>query len=75
MGAFVPVLPYLIGTGTAAYVVAALLAAIALFGVGVSITLFTGRSWLRSGLRQLLIGAAAAAVTFMVGKAIGIGIG
>lgn len=48
-----------------------ILAAAALFGVGASIGALNGRSVTRSGLRQLVAGAIAAAVTFGVGHLIG----
>ncbi len=49
----------------------AALSAIALFAVGASLSLFTGRGALLSGLRQLGLGAAAAALTFGIGSIIG----
>ena len=47
---------------------------LALFLIGAGTTLFTGRWVLSSGLRQLLIGFAAAGVTFAVGKLIGVAV-
>lgn len=70
-GALVVILPYLFGGGTAALVVAIVLAAGALLGVGAGIGALNGRSPLRSGLRQLIVGGAAALVTFGVGHLIG----
>ena len=46
-----------------------------LFAIGGAITLFTGRSVLFAGSRQLLLGFIAAAATFGIGKAIGVAIG
>jgi VIT1/CCC1 family predicted Fe2+/Mn2+ transporter len=43
-----------------------------LFIIGAAITLFTGRSVWFSGFRQVIFGLAAAAVTFGIGKLIGI---
>lgn len=71
IGAFVVVIPYLAGGGLAALLTAIGLAALALFAVGASIGILNGRPVLRSGLRQLLVGALAAAVTFGVGHLIG----
>ena len=73
IGAFVVVLPYLIGSGTAALIAAIVLAAAALLAVGGGIGLLNGRSVWRSALRQLLFGGVAAAVTYGVGHLIGIG--
>lgn len=70
-GAFVVVLPYLITGGTAALVTAIVLFGLALFGVGAGIGLLNGRSGWRSGLRQIVVGGLAAAVTFGIGHLIG----
>ena len=73
VGASVPVIPFLFGEASTAYVVAsASLSAVALFGLGAGVSLFTGRSPLYSGARQVAIGAAAATVTFVIGRIIGI---
>lgn len=72
VGAFVPVAPFFFVSGTAAVVLSAACSAVALFLVGAAITLFTGRGVLWSGLRQLGIGVAAAAVTFGVGRLLGV---
>jgi VIT1/CCC1 family predicted Fe2+/Mn2+ transporter len=47
------------------------LAGIALFGVGATLSLFTGRSALKGGLRMVLIGAGAGAVTWLIGSLLG----
>jgi VIT1/CCC1 family predicted Fe2+/Mn2+ transporter len=47
---------------------------LALFLIGAGTTLFTGRGVLVSGLRQLLVGLAAAGVTYGVGKLIGVAV-
>ncbi|GAA4623178.1 VIT1/CCC1 transporter family protein [Actinoallomurus vinaceus] len=71
MGAFVVVLPYLIGGGTAALLAAIGLAVLALFGVGAGIGALNGRPVVRSGVRQVVAGGLAAGVTFLVGHLIG----
>jgi VIT1/CCC1 family predicted Fe2+/Mn2+ transporter len=71
VGAFVVVLPYLIGSGTAALVAAIVLALAAMFGVGATIGALNGRSAVRMGVRQMAVGALAAAVTFGIGHLIG----
>ena len=71
IGAFVVVIPYLAGSGTAALLTAIVLAIAALFGVGASIGALNGRGVLRSGLRQVIAGAIAAGITFGVGHLIG----
>ena len=74
IGAFVPVLPYLIGGGAAAFASAIGLSLVALFAVGGGVSLLTGRGVLFSGARQVLIGSAAAIVTYAVGTAIGVSV-
>ena len=75
LGAIVPVLPFLFLSGTAAVVVALSLSALGLFAIGAAITLLTGKSPLRSGLRQLAFGAAAFAVTYGIGSLFGTAVG
>jgi VIT1/CCC1 family predicted Fe2+/Mn2+ transporter len=71
-GAIVPVAPFLFLTGTAAFVTSVVASAAALMAIGVGTSLFTGRSMLFSAMRQLAIGAAAAAITYGVGKMVGV---
>jgi len=71
IGAFVVVIPYLAGSGTAALLAAIGLSIAALFGVGASIGALNGRSVIRSGLRQVIAGAIAGGITFGVGHLIG----
>jgi VIT1/CCC1 family predicted Fe2+/Mn2+ transporter/rubrerythrin len=72
IGALVPVVPYLFTGGATAFVVAIGVSLAALFAVGAGVSLLTGRSTLFSGARQVAIGAAAAAVTYVVGSVIGV---
>jgi VIT1/CCC1 family predicted Fe2+/Mn2+ transporter len=69
LGALVPLLPYLTGLHELGW--SLLLAAVALLGGGGMVGRITGRPVVRSGLRQLLLGALAVAVTFGVGSLIG----
>ncbi len=71
LGAIIPVAPYFFMEGMAAVVVSVVLSALGLFAIGALITLLTGRSVLYSGLRQMILGLLAAAVTFGIGKLIG----
>ena len=73
IGACIPLLPWLFTGGTAAILWSVALAAAASFGVGVALSFFTGRSWLWSACRQLLIAVAAAGVTYTVGRLVGSG--
>lgn len=74
-GAIIPVLPYFFVAGTTAVVASIVLSVIGLFVIGAAITLITGRSALRSGLRQVIFGVAAAAITFGVGRFFGTTLG
>jgi VIT1/CCC1 family predicted Fe2+/Mn2+ transporter/rubrerythrin len=74
VGAVIPVLPFLFIAGQAAIAVSLGLSLLAMFAVGVGVSLLTGRSAIFSGLRQVSIGAAAAAVTFVVGRIIGVSV-
>ena len=61
------------GEGTTASLWSVALGAAASFGVGAALSFFTGRSWLWSACRQLLIAVAAAGVTYTVGRLVGSG--
>lgn len=74
-GALIPALPLLAFEGPAAILASAAASALGLFLIGAAITVFTGGSALKSGLRQLLIGAAAAAVTYAAGRLFGVAVG
>ncbi|MEV7672344.1 VIT1/CCC1 transporter family protein [Streptomyces sp. NPDC088752] len=69
LGALLPVLPYLLGA-TALWP-AVLLALLGLFACGALVARVTARGWLFSGLRQLALGGAAAAVTYGLGMLFG----
>lgn len=73
-GAAIPVIPFVILAGTTAVVASVSASALALFGVGATITRITRRSPWRSGLRQLVIGLSAAAVTYLVGLGLGVSV-
>ena len=75
VGAIMPVVPFLFLSGNPAVVLSAAVSACGLFAIGAAITLFTGRSILYSGFRQVFFGLAAAAAVFLVGHAIGASVG
>jgi VIT1/CCC1 family predicted Fe2+/Mn2+ transporter len=75
LGAILPVLPFTFLNGSAAIMASLIFSAVGLFVIGGGITLFTGRSVLFSGTRQVLFGLAAAAITFGVGRLIGVNLG
>lgn len=71
-GAMVPLLPFLVTTGSTALLSSIGATAVALFAVGATLSLFTGRHALSGGLRMLAIGAAAGGATYLIGKALGV---
>ena len=75
VGAAFPMLPYIFWSGTTAILISLAASAIGLFIIGAAITLMTGRSVLFSGLRQVIVGMAAAALTYGVGRLIGVSVG
>jgi VIT1/CCC1 family predicted Fe2+/Mn2+ transporter len=75
IGAIIPVTPYFFLSGTDGVIVSVVLSAVGLFVLGAAITLMTGRTVLFSGTRQVIFGLAAAALTFGVGRLIGVSIG
>jgi vacuolar iron transporter family protein len=68
LGALVPLLTYLFGIHNLG--IALGVGGVGLFVAGAVVARFTGRAWWASGLRQLLLGALAAAATYMVGTLI-----
>ena len=74
-GALIPLLPFLFGKSPSALFISIGLTAAALFAVGATLSLFTGRGAMSGGLRMLLIGASAGALTFAIGTLVGVGLG
>ena len=71
-GALIPVLPYLLMSGSLAFYASAFVCGASLFVVGALISIFTGRGVLLSGFRVLGVGALAAAVTYFIGRLMGV---
>ncbi len=74
-GAILPVLPFMFLTGSVAVAASLTISALGLFAIGAATTLFTGRTILAAGLRQVAFGLAAAAVTYAIGRALGVRVG
>jgi VIT1/CCC1 family predicted Fe2+/Mn2+ transporter len=74
VGAIIPVIPFFFTIGLKAILISTGLSALGLFLIGASITLFTGKSVWFSGFRQVLFGLAAAAITFGIGRLIGVSV-
>jgi len=75
VGAIVPVFPFFFLTGWPAIATSVLASAAGLFGLGAATTVFTGRSVLLAGSRQVLVGAAAATLTYVIGAILGTSVG
>jgi len=71
-GAFIPLLPYLLTSGPAAFFASLALSLIALALLGIGISRLTRRSPVFSAARQVALGGVAAAVTYAVGSLIGV---
>lgn len=72
VGAIFPIFPFFFWSGSTAIYLSLAISGVGLFIIGAAITLMTGRSVLFSGTRQVLVGLIAAALTFGVGKLIGV---
>lgn len=75
LGAIIPVAPFFFLVGMSAVLTSLVVSGLGLFIIGAAITLLTGRNVLFSGLRQVGFGLIAAAITFGIGRLIGVAIG
>jgi predicted membrane protein (TIGR00267 family) len=68
LGALVPILPFAFPIDAWEALIASVIGTVAtLFGVGAMKTIFSRKSWVRSGLEMMVIGISAAAITYMIG--------
>ncbi len=74
IGAVIPLAPFFWCGGYMAILASAAFSTLGLFVIGSAITLFTGKSIWFSGMRQVIFGLMAAAITFGIGKIIGVSI-
>ncbi len=72
VGASIPLLPFLLLAHRGALPISIGLTALALFSVGATLSLFIGRGAVTGGLRMLLIGGGAGALTFLIGHMLGV---
>lgn len=75
VGAIVPVVPYVIASGGAAFWASLLVSIAALFAVGAAVSTLTHRPPLLVGARQAGLGLAAAIVTYAIGSLLGASVG
>src|SRR5262249_51854543 len=71
IGALIPLLPYIVGFDN--LWPALIVGGCGLFIAGALTARFTNQRWYVAGIRQLLLGAAAAAATYAIGHLIGVG--
>jgi len=74
-GAIFPVAPFFVLAGLPALVASLAASGVALALIGGGTSLFTGRGVMFSAVRQLAIGYAAAAITYAIGRLVGVSIG
>jgi VIT1/CCC1 family predicted Fe2+/Mn2+ transporter len=75
LGAVLPLIPWLIGSGTAAIISSVVIAVVTAAAIGWLIGRMTGRSRWRTALRQVTVAVVAAGVTYGIGRAVGLGTG
>jgi len=75
LGASIPLLPFVLTKGNVALGSSIVATGVALFCVGASLSLFTGRNSLAGGMRMLAIGACAGALTYAIGRVLGVTLG
>jgi VIT1/CCC1 family predicted Fe2+/Mn2+ transporter len=71
VGAFIPLLPWLFGTGSGALIASIVLGLLAAAGVGFALAFFTGKSKIRTMARQVGLGSAACILTWLIGTLLG----
>ena len=68
LAAVVPILPFAFPISSRQALTVSIIATVAaLFGVGAMKTIFSRKNWVRSGLEMMIIGALAAAITYLIG--------
>ena len=71
-GPYLPLAPYLFGGGGSALAWSIGLTAAGLFSVGATLSLFTGRHAIYSGVRMLVLGGLAGSITYLLGRLLGV---
>lgn len=74
VGAVIPLMPWFFTSGTAAIVMSLVFAVVAAAVLGGLLAVYTARSVVRSALRQVLIAAGAAGITYLIGAAVGVNV-
>jgi vacuolar iron transporter family protein len=74
IGAIVPLFAFIFWSGMTAVFISIGMSAVGLFALGAAVTLFTGQKVAFSGMRMVIFGLLAAAVTYGIGRLIGVSI-
>jgi VIT1/CCC1 family predicted Fe2+/Mn2+ transporter len=74
-GAIIPVVPWFFGSTNAHFAASIIMGGLGMFAVGATVSLFTGRNFIFAGMRQVAIGSVAAAITYTIGRIIGVSTG
>jgi VIT1/CCC1 family predicted Fe2+/Mn2+ transporter len=74
LGAIVPLLPFAFTRGSLALLISVIASGLALFMLGAGVTRLTGRSPVRSGIRQVVFGLGAATITYSIGLVVGLAV-
>lgn len=74
VGALIPLFPFFFRADNIAIISSLISSTVGLFLIGGLITFFTGKSFFYAGLRQIIFGLSASAITYYIGKAIGVGL-
>lgn len=67
-GGMIPVLPYFFMPISSALIVSIIITMAGLFGLGVLITKFTKRNWVKAGLEMLVLAGIAASIGYVIGR-------
>lgn len=73
VGAVIPLVPWFFTEGRAAIWTSVAAGLIACLAIGIGLSTFTGRSWVRTAGRQLIVGVFAAGIPYLIGSAVGAG--
>lgn len=72
MGALIPLIPFFYFSGSSSLFISLGLTGVTLFFVGAILSLYTNKNAIKGGVRMLLIGVAAGALTFLIGRWLGV---
>ena len=74
VGALIPLAPWIFGSGSAATIASVAGALVAAVIIGLVVARFTDRPWVRAVVRQVVLTAVPAALTYAIGSVVGINV-